>query len=96
MAQQIVHRCQVKVHLTRELRHKLRHLQVYDHKAAQAQVIEQQINLIVLAADFQMILTAYEGKACSHFQQETLQMRQQPFFELTLMRVPPSVKKSKL
>lgn len=70
MAEQVVHRRQIEVHLAGEFRLERLALQVNRHVAPEAQMVEQQINLEGLAADFQMVLLADEGEVCAQLQQE--------------------------
>ncbi len=67
MPEQVVYSREIEIHLSRKLRLELADLQLYDYVAAQTQVVEEQIDVEILASYFQMILTAHEGKARIYF-----------------------------
>ena len=85
VAQPVVHHVAVEVHLAGVLGLEGAFLQVDDHEAAQAQVVEQQVDVEVLLADVEVILPPDEGEALAEFQQELLQVGQQAGFQFALV-----------
>src|SRR5947209_8322943 len=85
MAQQVIHRGQIEVHLPRILRRERAHLQVDNDKAAQFQVVEQQVQIEILRSDSERVLAPDKGEARPHFQQEFAQMPQKPALQILLV-----------
>jgi hypothetical protein len=83
----VVHRRLVEVHLAGEFRLERLHLQLDDYETPDRQVIEEQIEIVVLAAHFQMHLPADERKAHTKFEQEFLNMPHQSLFQVALTRL---------
>jgi len=77
LAESIVHGREIEVHLAREFRLKGLHLQINHHIAPQSEMIEQKVEIIILAADLQVILPANKRKANAQFKQEFLDMVKQ-------------------
>ena len=65
-----VHRRQIEVELARVFRNELTVFQLHHHVALERDVIEQQVNVVVVAGNFQVVLPAHEGKAFAQFQQK--------------------------
>ncbi len=59
-------------------------LQLDDDIAAQHELVEQQVNEEVLAADLQVPLASHDGEALSHLQQESLHVCHQATLDLPL------------
>jgi hypothetical protein len=74
MAQQVIHG-EAEVHLAGKLRLEFFRLRIHHDKAAQLQVIEEQIYKEIFSAYFQPILSDDEGKANTQLQEEISQMR---------------------
>ena len=70
MAQQVVDRREIEIHLAGELGLERNGLQIDDHVAAQLEVIEEQVDAKFFASDRQRILAADECEADSQFEQE--------------------------
>ena len=87
MAQLVVHGRKVKIHLTREFRLEGFHFQINHDVAAQPEVIKQQVEIIILAADFHVILPPDKCEPDAEFEQEFLDVVEQTLFEVALMRV---------
>jgi hypothetical protein len=87
MTHLILHGSKIEVHLTHELGLEGYDLQINDHIAAQMQVVEEQIKVVILTRDIQMMLLSDKGKALSQFEQEILQAIGESFFELPLGNV---------
>jgi hypothetical protein len=68
MSQQIIDSRQVKIHLARVLRLEVVDLEINDDEAAQAQVIEEKIEIEILATDLNVVLAADKGKALAEFE----------------------------
>ena len=60
-------------------------LQVNDDEAAQAEVVEEQVEVEILAADLKVVLVADEGKAQPQLQQEGAQMLDQRPLQVALV-----------
>src|SRR4029078_9646084 len=59
-----------------------------DHDvAAQAQVVEEEIQIEVLLADRQVVLAADEGESDTEFQEERADVADQPALQVALMRL---------
>ena len=84
MAEQVVGRRQVEIHLAGELRLELLDLEVDHHEAAQAEVVEQEVEVVVLASHLQVILAPNEGETLAKFKDQGTDVLQQPAFELAL------------
>src|SRR5262249_37349098 len=85
VAEQVVHRGQVKVHLAGVLRLERAALEVNDHEAAQAEVVEQQVQGKVLTADFQVILLADKRAPDTQLQEELAEVLDQPLLHHGLL-----------
>jgi hypothetical protein len=86
VAQAVIHRIQVEIHLAGVLGPEAAHLQVDHDEAAQAQVIEEQINVEVLAPHLQVNLAADPGEARSEGHEEFLKVAEQAGLELAFMK----------
>ena len=93
MAQQIINGRQVKVHLARVLRLEVVDLEIDDDEAAQAQVIEEEIEVEVLVADLEVILAADKGEAPAELKEKRTEIVQQTPFEFPLGNISRSRKK---
>ena len=83
--QEIVDDGQVEVHLAGILRFERPGFQIDNDKAAQLDVVEQQIDAVFLALDFQRILAAEKREADSKLQQELLQVGEQGALDVALL-----------
>ena len=59
-------------------------LQVYHHEAAQAQVVEEEVKMELLAVHFQGHLLADKGEAGAHLQQELADLLHQATLQVAL------------
>ena len=75
---------QVEVELPRVGRGEPAHLQVNDDVAVQPDVVEEQVEEEVAAADLQVVLAADEGEPGPHLQQELAHVLQQPALQVPL------------
>ncbi len=66
------------------LRLELLGFQLYDHIAAEFQVIEQEVDIKVIASDFHMYLAPNEGKTCPQLKQELSDVLYQRSLNLSL------------
>jgi hypothetical protein len=48
-------------------------------------MVEQQVEPEILAAHFEAVLPANEGKSDAHFEQKVAQMAKQPFLQVPLL-----------
>src|SRR5262245_30143301 len=87
MAQLIVDGGQIEVHLAGKFRLEVLDLQLDDDEAPEPQVIEQQVEIIVLAADVEVILAADEGEALAELEDEGAQMLNEAPFQITLEHI---------
>ena len=77
MAQLVIHGGEIKIHFAGEFRFKGFHFQINHDVAPQPEMIKQQVEVIILAAHFQMILPADKGESDAQFKQKSLDMFQQ-------------------
>ena len=82
VAQQFVHGGEVEVRLAGIGRLEVGHFEVHDDEAAQGEVVEEQVQVEVFAADFEVILAADEAESGSHLQKELAQVVQQATFQV--------------
>lgn len=85
MAQEVVHGREVEVHLAGVLGPEVGHLQVDHDEAAQAQVVEEEVEVEVLAAHLQVVLAADKGEAHPQLEHEVLEVRDEPALEVALV-----------
>jgi hypothetical protein len=85
VAQQLVDRAQVEVQLARVLGLELDGLELQHHEAAQAQVIEEQVDVEVPPADLEMNLTPDEREASAQLQQELRDVRDERGLDVALL-----------
>ena len=86
VAELIVHGREVEIHLSREFGFESLHFQIHDHETPKAEVVEEQIEKIFLASDFQTILASDKGKANAQLDEEFLNVIEQPEFQFALAR----------
>ena len=67
MLNDAIHRRQIEIELSGILRLKFAGFQLDHHIAAQVEIVEQKINIKVIAAYIEMILIAEESKASTKF-----------------------------
>lgn len=72
VAQQIIYGGKLEVHLAGVLRLERAPFEVEDHVAAELEVIEEQVDPVFLAGDFQRDLAAYECEAQAEFKDKFL------------------------
>ena len=70
MLNDAIHRRQIEIELSGILRLKLAGFQLDHHIAAQVEVVEQEVDIKVIAAHIEMILIAKKSKAGAKFQQQ--------------------------
>lgn len=78
---------QVEVHLACVLRLERAGLQIDDNEAPEFEVIEEEVDLVVLAGDLQPVLTANEGEARSQFEEELLDVLNESGFYVSLISI---------
>lgn len=83
----VINRRQVEVHLAGVLRLELVDLEVDDDEAAQAEVVEEQVEIEILATDFEVVLTADECEALAEFENERPEVVEQAALQLPLGNV---------
>ena len=74
MAQQLVNRVEVEVHLARELGLGRLDLQIDHYKCPQDVVVEQKVQVVVLFPNFYVVLTADEGESLPEFEKKVLEV----------------------
>lgn len=84
VAEQVVHSREIEIHLAGVLGFEGLGLQVDHDKAAQTKMIEQQVDIVVLAAHFQGNLLADKGEARAQLQQELADVVEQGPLQLPL------------
>lgn len=87
MPQLRIHGGEVEPHLPREFRLEGLHLEVDHHVAAERQVVEQEVEEELLAADGEAVLSAHIRKAEPELHQELRDVAHEPPFELPLVRI---------
>lgn len=87
MPQYVVHRIEIEVHLASVLGGKWTSLEVNDQVAAELQVIEEQINVIVLVTDGQSELVTDKSEPGTELNEELAQVGQQGILKLPLADV---------
>ena len=70
MPEQVVHDRTIKIHLADGFRCEGFGFQVEHNETAEFQVIEKQIEIEIVAANFEMILAADEGETDTEFEEE--------------------------
>lgn len=85
MTEQVVDSGEIEIHLAGVFRFERRHLKVDDYKASELQVIEQQVELEVLASDFERYLAADESETYAELDQELAQVHEQSPFEVAFL-----------
>src|SRR3569833_1505818 len=85
MPQQVVDGGKVKVHLPCMFRLELASFQVDHYKASQFQVVEEQVKIVIVIADFQVILIPYESEAPSKFQEKPANVLDQPALNIAFV-----------
>src|SRR5437762_3888882 len=86
MAQEIVHRREIKVDLSGIRRLEFSRLQIDHDITTQFQMVKKQIDVEIVAADLQMILLSDESKSCPHLKQKFGDMLHKGIFNLPLLR----------
>ena len=87
MAQEVVNGGKVEIHLAGVLRLEWRHLQIHDDKAPKLQVVEEKIELKIVASDFERHLVTDEGEADAELDEELAQMPEEPPFEVAFLGI---------
>lgn len=59
------------------------HLELYHYEAVQARVVEEQIDVEVLAVDLEMVLAPDEGEAVAELEEEVPEVSDEGVLELT-------------
>ena len=95
MLHQIVYGRKIEIHLPGIFGRELLHLQVDDNKAAQLEMVKQQVEIKVVLAYHEMDLPTYKREAGPQFEQKLLDVRDQPGFEVAFHGFFVSVRKSK-
>jgi len=87
MAEHVIDSGEVEVHLACVLRLERSHLQIDHHEASELQMVEEEIELEILASNFQRNLAPDEGEAHAELDQELAKMRKQSVLEIALLRL---------
>jgi len=83
----VIGRGQIEIHFPGERRFELLDLQIDNDEAAQTKVRKEQVQIVVLASNFEVILAADEGKALAQFQDRGAQVIEQAAFHFTFKQV---------
>jgi hypothetical protein len=67
MSERVIHGRKVEIHFPREFRLEIFDFELENHKAAQRQMVEKQIEVEVLLANLQMVLTANKTEPFPEF-----------------------------
>jgi hypothetical protein len=86
LAVAIIECSEIEIHLARMLGLEWSRLQIAGGQGAQPAVIEQQVDVEILAADLDMMLAGDEGEALAEFEQHVLDPGDQGAFDVALMR----------
>src|SRR5262249_9435495 len=84
MTQQVVYRGQVEIHLARIFRFEPGRLEIHDDVASELQVIEQQIDVEVLAIHHEMHLLPHESETRAELDEKFADVCEEPLFQLSL------------
>ncbi len=87
MPQYVVHRIEIEIHLASVLGGKWTSLEVNDEVAAELEMIEEQINVVVLVTDGQSELVTNKSEPRTELNEELAQMGQQGILKLPLADV---------
>lgn len=85
----IIQRRETKIHLAGVLGLERAHLQVNRDQAAQPPLIEEQVDIDILAANIEVMLAANERKPFSQLQQQVLYPGHEGSFDVALVRRRP-------
>ncbi len=85
VAQPVIHDVAVEVHLAGVLGLEGAFLEVDHDEAAEAEMIEEQVEVEIIVADIEAVLPADEGEALAEFEQEFLEVGEQAGFQFALM-----------
>jgi hypothetical protein len=96
MTKQVIHGGEIEVQLAGVFGPKRPHLQIDDDEATQPIMIEEEVDIEIVATHFQVILTADEGEADSEFQKKLTNVIEKPRSKSRSSTSSPSVRKSKL
>src|SRR4051812_36347421 len=86
MPQHVIYCGEVKVHFAGVFRLELACLEFDHHKAADSEIVEQQVKPEIGAADFKRILATDERESLPEFQQKLSKMLQKTAFHLAFLR----------
>ena len=78
MPQKVVDSGEIEIHLAGVLRLERAHFEIDDHEASKLEVVEQQVDLKIFAADFNWILAAYESEANSELNKKLASCASRP------------------
>jgi hypothetical protein len=84
VAQTLIDDAAIEIHLARVLGLERPAFEVHDHEAAEAQVVKEEVEIEVVAANVKMILASNEGEALAEFEDEFFDFGQQGEFEFAL------------
>ncbi|MPN57039.1 hypothetical protein SDC9_204733 [bioreactor metagenome] len=86
MAELVIHDRAVKVHFPGILRFEVALFEVHGNKAAEVQMVKEEIEEEFLITYFDPVLAADEGKATPKFEQEFLNVGKQAGFQFALVK----------
>ena len=86
LAEDVVQGSQIEVHLPSVLGLERPHLQFNRHETAQPEVVEEEVQPVLLSADFQAVLAPNQGEADAKLKKEVSEVAQEgrfkiPFFD---------------
>ncbi len=85
VAQLVVHHATIEVHLSGIFGFEIAAFEIDYHVAAQLEVIEEQVDVEILLADVEVVLSSDKGEALAQLQQKFFQMGDEAGFQLALM-----------
>src|SRR5258707_8106534 len=86
MAQLVIHRGEIEVHLARKFWLEGLHLQVNNNEATEAQMVQKQVQGEFLAGNFEPELASDKGESHSKLDEEFLDVIEQTLFQFALAR----------
>jgi len=84
VAKLVVSRRQIEVHLAGELGLELLDFEVDHHEAAQAEMVEEEVDVVILTGHLEVVLAADKGEALSKLEDQGADVFQQAAFKLAL------------
>ena len=89
VAKQVIHCRQVEVHLACKLGLELLNLEFHHDEAAQAKMVEEQVQVVVLSSDLEVVLATYKSKAFAKLQDKGAKMFKKAKLQLSFGHLRP-------